>query len=65
MQDFHYNNIQNKYCGKAETLFTDTDSFMCKFETENVSEVFCKNSCLTSAIIKNNQIIMIIQKTQS
>ena len=42
MQDFHYNYIKNKYCGKAEML-TDTDSLMCKIKIENVYQELYKD----------------------
>ena len=43
MQDFHCNNIKNKYGDKSEMLLTHTDSLMCKVEAENVQEDFCKD----------------------
>ena len=35
MYDFHYDYIKKKYGYKAETVFTDTDSFMYLIETED------------------------------
>ena len=42
-QDFHYNNIKNKYGEKPEILLTDTDGLMYKIETENVYEDLYKD----------------------
>ena len=43
MQDFHWNNIKNKYGNKPEMLLTDTDDLMYKIETENVYEDLYKD----------------------
>ena len=43
MQDFHYNNIKNKYGDKVHILLTDTDSLIYKIEAENVYEDFYKD----------------------
>ena len=40
MYGFRYNNIKNKYDGKAELLLTDTDSKMYEIETRNVFKDF-------------------------
>ena len=46
MQDFHYNNIKNKYGDKVHFLLTDTDSLIYKIEAENVYEDFYKDKGL-------------------
>ena len=43
MQDFHYDNIKNKYGDKSEMLLTATDGLMYKTKTENVYEDLYKD----------------------
>ena len=43
MFDFHYNYITKKYGGKAELLFTDTDSLMYLIQTQDVYKDFRKD----------------------
>ena len=43
MQVFHYNDIKNKYDGKAEILLKDTDSLTNKIQTENFYENLFKD----------------------
>ena len=43
MYEFHYDHIKNKYGNKWRLFFTDTDSLMYQFETENVYDNFSQN----------------------
>ena len=40
MYELYYGYIKNKYGNKTSLLFTDTDSFMYKIQTEDVYEDF-------------------------
>ena len=40
MYELYYGYIKNKYGNKTKLLFTDTDSFMYKIQTEDVYEDF-------------------------
>ena len=43
MYEFYYDYIKNKCGNKLRKLFTDTDSFVCEIETENVYSNFSYN----------------------
>ena len=43
MKVFHYNDIKNKYDGKAEILLKDTNSLTNKIQTENFYENLFKD----------------------
>ena len=43
MQVFHYNDIKNKYDGKAGIWLKDTDSLTNKIQTENFYENLFKD----------------------
>ena len=43
MKVFHYNDIKNKYDGKADILLKDTDSLTNKIQTENFYENLFKD----------------------
>ena len=63
MYEFYYDYIKNKCGNKLRKLFTDTDSFACEIETENVYGNFSynKKKCLILVFNLLSQNITMIQ----
>ena len=43
MNEFHYYNINNKYCNNSRLLSADTDTLMYEIKIEDVYEDFSKD----------------------
>ena len=69
MYGFHYDYIKNKYGNKSRLLFTDTDSLMYEFKTEDVyknvsndKEMFDFSNYLTKSKYYNNSTKLVVSK---